>query len=147
MQFFAMLSIVFYLKVVLLYLIPGHSHNAADRVVAWCRNKMRGRNYYTPADIVSDVNDINRVGATFVDHRDSRRPCFIGWSALLKKYFKQLPAGYTSNYFFEIDEGHVTMRHLCSTAESAAVATAHRFLGCNKRGEYSDAQAPAQRCA
>ncbi|ETO83580.1 hypothetical protein F444_02423, partial [Phytophthora nicotianae P1976] len=30
--FYAMLSVVFYKKVVLLFLLPGHSHNAADRV-------------------------------------------------------------------------------------------------------------------
>jgi hypothetical protein len=40
-MFYALLSLLFYDKVVFLFLIPGHSHNQADRVVAWCRNKMR----------------------------------------------------------------------------------------------------------
>ncbi|XP_075926550.1 uncharacterized protein LOC116947095 [Petromyzon marinus] len=48
MQFFATLSILFYRKVVLVELLPGHSHNEADRVVAWCRNKMKGKNFFTP---------------------------------------------------------------------------------------------------
>nr|XP_032818404.1 uncharacterized protein LOC116947095 [Petromyzon marinus] len=48
MQFFATLSILFYRKVVLVELLPGHSHNEADRVVAWCRNKMKGKSFFTP---------------------------------------------------------------------------------------------------
>ncbi|EEY66715.1 uncharacterized protein PITG_17266 [Phytophthora infestans T30-4] len=40
MKFFAMLSVVFPCKKVLLcFLLPGHSHNIADRVMAWCRRK------------------------------------------------------------------------------------------------------------
>jgi hypothetical protein len=35
-MFYALLSLLFYDKVALLFLIPGHSHNQADRVVAWC---------------------------------------------------------------------------------------------------------------
>jgi hypothetical protein len=34
MQFFALLSITFYTKVMLIYFIPGHSHNTADWIVA-----------------------------------------------------------------------------------------------------------------
>jgi hypothetical protein len=52
-MFYAMLSLVFYKKVVLLYLLPGHSHNAADRVVAWCRRKMKAVNIYSPEQIAS----------------------------------------------------------------------------------------------
>lgn len=37
MNFFCMLSVLFFQKVVLLYLIPSHSHMKADRVVAWCK--------------------------------------------------------------------------------------------------------------
>jgi hypothetical protein len=48
-MFYALLSLLFYDKVTLLFLIPGHSHNQADCVVAWCRNKMRAQNLYTPA--------------------------------------------------------------------------------------------------
>jgi hypothetical protein len=43
-MFYALLSLLFYDKVVLLFLIPSHSHNQVDRVVAWCRNKMRAQN-------------------------------------------------------------------------------------------------------
>lgn len=36
MKFFAMVSLLLFKKVVLLYLIPGHNHMAAYRIVAWC---------------------------------------------------------------------------------------------------------------
>jgi hypothetical protein len=38
MQFFALVSITFYIQVMLIYLILGHSHNTADQIITWCRN-------------------------------------------------------------------------------------------------------------
>ncbi|XP_078732831.1 uncharacterized protein LOC144947479 isoform X1 [Lampetra fluviatilis] len=117
-MFFALLSLLFYRKVVLLYLMPGHSHNQADRVVTWCRNSMKGKNFYTPLDIVDTVNLINSIEATFIDHQDAQRPFYTGWESLLKKHFKSMPPRYTSNYFFEVDEGVLSMRHLSSTPDN-----------------------------
>jgi hypothetical protein len=56
MQFFALLSIMFYTKVVLIYLILGHSHNIADWIVTWCHNAMKDKNFYTLMAIVEVVN-------------------------------------------------------------------------------------------
>ncbi len=67
-MFYALLSLLFYDKVALLFLIPGHSHNQADRVVAWCRNKMRAQNLYTPSAIVFEFNAIKSVSTEFLDH-------------------------------------------------------------------------------
>jgi hypothetical protein len=120
-MFYALLSLLFYDKVALLFLIPGHSHNQADRVVAWCRNKMRAQNLYTPNVIVSKLNAIKSVSAEFLDHQSSRRPFFGDWTSLLKKYFKSMPPNYTGNYFFEINQGIVSMRHLVSTPDNEAV--------------------------
>nr|XP_032800655.1 uncharacterized protein LOC116937611 [Petromyzon marinus] len=116
-MFFALLSVLFYRKVVLLYLPPGHSHNQADRVVAWCRNAMRGKNFYTPWEVVDAVNLISGVEATFFDHRDAQRPFYTGWESLLKRHFRPMPPRYASNYFFEVDEGALRMRHLSSTPD------------------------------
>jgi hypothetical protein len=120
-MFYALLSLLFYDKVALLFLIPGHSHNQADRVVAWCRNKMRAQNLYTPNAIVFELNAIKSVSAEFLDHQSSRRPFFGDWTSLLKKYFKSMPPNYTGNYFFEIDQSIVSMRHLVSTPDNEAV--------------------------
>ncbi len=120
-MFYALLSILFYDKVVLLFLIPGHFHNQADRVVAWYRNKMRAQNLYTPSAIVSELNAIKSVSVEFLDHQSSQRPFFGDWTFLLKKYFKSMPPNYTGNYFFEIDQGIVSMRHFVSTPDNEAV--------------------------
>ncbi len=121
MQFFTLLSILFYSKVVLVYLIPGHSHNIVDRVIAWCHNVMKGKNFYSPMAIVEAVNEVKGVNASFIDHRDARHSCYVNWGPIFKKHFKSLPIRYTFNYFFEFDEGHVSMQSLCSTPDNEAV--------------------------
>jgi hypothetical protein len=120
-MFYAQLSLLFYDKVALLFLILGHSHNQADHVVAWCRNKMRAQNFYTPSAIISELNAIKSVSAEFLDQQSSRQPFFGDWTSLLKKYFKSMPPNYTGNYFFEINQGIVSMRHLVSTPDNEAV--------------------------
>ncbi len=121
MLFFTLLSILFYSKVVLVYLILGHSHNTADWVIAWCRNAMKGKNFYSPIAIVEAINEVKGVNASFIDHCDAWRPCYVSWDPILKKHFKSLLVQYTFNYFFEFNEGHVNMRSLCSTLDSEVV--------------------------
>eukprot|EP00644_Phytophthora_capsici_P003287 jgi/Phyca11/103220/e_gw1.7.467.1 len=96
-----MLSVVFpYKKVVLCFLLPGHSHNIADRVIAWCRRATRKMNLYAPLLLVEEVNK--------------------QWGTLLSKYFISPPSGYTSNYFFEIDQGVCTARKTVNAPDSEA---------------------------
>jgi hypothetical protein len=82
---------------------------------------MRAQNLYTPSAIVSELNAIKFVSAEFLDHQSSRRPFFGDWTFLLLKYFKSMPPNYTGNYFFEIDQGVVSMRYLVSTPDNEAV--------------------------
>jgi len=82
---------------------------------------MRAQNLYTPSAIVSELNAIKSVFAEFLDHQSSWRPFFGDWTSFLKKYFKSMPPNYTGNYFFEIDPGIVSMRHLVSTPDNEAV--------------------------
>jgi hypothetical protein len=121
MQLFALLSILLYSKVMLVYLIPGHSHNIADRVITWCRNAMKVKNFYSPMVIVKVINEVKGVNASYIDHPDAWHTCHVGWGPIFKKHFKSLHAQYMFNYFFEFDEGHVSMRSLCSTPDSEAV--------------------------
>jgi hypothetical protein len=88
-----------------------------DRVIAWCRNAVRGLNIYSPMALVEKVNTVKSVNGIFLDHNDPQRPLFIEWSALLSKYFTPPPAGYTSNYLFEIDQGVCTARKTVSTPD------------------------------
>jgi len=71
MRFFTLLSIMFYTKVMLIYLILGHSHNTTDQIVTWCWNEMKGKNLYIPMAIVKAVNQVKGVNAKFIDHHDS----------------------------------------------------------------------------
>ncbi|KAG2799737.1 hypothetical protein PC118_g20650 [Phytophthora cactorum] len=125
MMFFALLSVIFlYKKVVLCFLLPGHSHNVADRVVASCRRAMRGENFYIPMELVDKVKTVKSVNAKFLDHNDPSRPFFVGWSSLLDKYFMSPPSGYTSNYLFEIDNGLCTARNTVDTADGDSITFA-----------------------
>eukprot|EP01032_Pedospumella_encystans_P013339 gene13340-15365_t len=126
MKFFAMLSVLLYDKMVLLYLIPGHSHMKPDRVVGWVKNAIKGLNLYIPNEIVDKVNKVKGIKAEFLDHRSADRPFFVGWEALLNKYFRNMPAGFTAFYFFEFDKGNVTYRHTGSTPD--AEAAVHSML-------------------
>lgn len=80
-----MLSILFYRKVILLFLLPGYSHNTVNRVVAWCCNTMVGKTFYTLKEVVECVNGINYVRASFIDHHSEKHPLYIGWDVNLKK--------------------------------------------------------------
>jgi hypothetical protein len=82
---------------------------------------MRAQNLYTPSAIVSELNAIKSVSTEFLDHQSSRRPFFSDSTSLLKKYFKSMPPNYTGNYFFEIDQGIVSMRHLVNTPDNEAI--------------------------
>lgn len=121
MKFFAVLSFLFYTKVVAIYLILGHSHNSVDRIVAWCHNVMKGKNFFTPMAIIDVINKIKGMNRMFIGHFDSNWPCFTCWDPILNKYFKSLPPYYTLNYFFEIEQGHLNMRLLTSSPSSSAI--------------------------
>lgn len=95
-----------------------------DRVVAWVKGAIRGLNLYTPQQIVERCNTVNSVCAEFLDHSSPERPFFTGWVTLLNKHFRNMPGGFTSFYFFEMDKGVVTYRH---TATDTATAT-HNLL-------------------
>lgn len=99
-KFFCFLSLCFYEKVVLLYLIPGHSHMIADRVVAWSKGQIRGLDLFHPKDLVDTVNRNRSIEAVLVDKDDPNRPCFVGWDTLMNKYFDNMPSGFTFNYYF-----------------------------------------------
>jgi hypothetical protein len=103
------------------YLIQGHSHNTADRVIVWCHNAMKGKNFYFLMAIVEAINEVKGVNVSFIDHHDAWRLCYVSWGRIFKKHFKLLPARYMFNYLFEFDEGHVSMRSMCSTQDSEAI--------------------------
>lgn len=120
MKFDAFLSLCFYESVTSIYLKAGHSHMKPDVVVAWTRNALSGLNVYTPQDIIDIVNKVISITAEFLDHNSPSRPFFINWGAFLDKYLSDLPAGFTSYYFFEFRNGTVSARRLANTPDEDA---------------------------
>ncbi|CAK9217450.1 unnamed protein product [Sphagnum troendelagicum] len=112
---------MFYSKVMFVYVIPRHSHNTVDQVIAWCHNAMKGKNFYSPMAIIEAINKVKRINVNFIDHHDAWLPRYVSWGPIFNKHFKSLPIRYTFNYLFEFDEGHVNMRSLCSMPNSEVV--------------------------
>ncbi len=71
--------------------------------------------------IVEAVNQVKGVNMKFIDHCDFQRPCYVGWDRIQKKHFNQLPTWYMFNYFFEFDQGLMSMRSLKLAPDSSAV--------------------------
>lgn len=57
----------------------------------------------------------------FLDHHDPKCPFFVGWETILDKYSKSMPTSFTRYYFFEFDEGIVSMKHLVDSPESEQI--------------------------
>jgi len=70
--------------------------------------------------LVKLVNTVKNLKAEFLDHRQTKPPFFIGWEAVLDKYFQDVPPGYTGNFYFEFSNGKMVARHLCSTPDEDA---------------------------
>ena len=61
MKFHAFLSLCLYERVVLLYLLPGHSHMHADRAIAWMKDSIRKLSLFTPDEIVEKVSSVKSL--------------------------------------------------------------------------------------
>ncbi|POM67199.1 Hypothetical protein PHPALM_16843 [Phytophthora palmivora] len=68
----------FFKKVLLQFILPGHSHNTADRVVAWRKRKLKGEILYVSEQVVSKMNETTSVEAEFLDHCRSGHPFYCG---------------------------------------------------------------------
>ena len=120
MKFMCLLSICFYEQVALLYFLPGHSHMVPDRVVAHCKNAIKGLNLYSLGQITEECNRVKGVQAEWLQPDDFDKPFRVDWCSILDKFFKNLPARYTFNYFFEFSNGVVSYRPLANSPNHEA---------------------------
>ena len=121
MMFAALLSILLYETVALLYFLPGHTHMIPDRVVGYCKRSIKGLNLYTLDQITQQCNKVANVNTEHLRGQDYGGPFRVGWLTKLSKYFKKLPDGYTNNQFFEFRGGFCTFRKLATTQDEDAV--------------------------
>jgi hypothetical protein len=68
------------------------------------KNGIRGRKIFHPDMLTKACNSINSVKASLINH-DDNDVFRTGWNALLSKYFRNIPEGFTGSYFFEFDNG------------------------------------------
>ena len=122
MKFACLMSVLFYETVALMFFLPGHTHMLPDRVFGQCKKSIKGLNLYSIADIKDNFNGVKGINAEWLRKDDSDLPFRVGWGAILNKYFKDLPGGYTKFYFFEFTKGYVTYRHLANTPDSGAIS-------------------------
>ena len=87
---------------------------------AHANNAVKNRNIYHPNDVISIVNTVQGLNAEFLDHNAPKPPFFIGWDALMAKYFQPMPGGFTNNFFFEFDKGVCTVFEQADTPNSEA---------------------------
>ena len=121
MQFFALVSVLFFPTVSVFYFLPGHSHMICDRVVGWNRRRIKSKNLFLPSEIADEFNKTKAVKAEVLRGTDFDFPFRVGWKDWLSKYFRKLPGGFTANYVFEFTRGVLTMRALCSTPDDQAI--------------------------
>ena len=122
LKFMCLLSILFYDTVALMFFMPGHTHMVADRLLANCKNSIKNLNLFTVGQITQEFDRVQRINAEWLRPNDFDKPFRIQWESALSKYFRDMPTGYTGNYFFEFSKGYCTFRRLATTPDAEAVS-------------------------
>lgn len=119
--FFAILSMTFFDRVVILFLISGHSHMLPDRVVGWLRKILHGVNLFSPVELVAMFQNLKSVSAEYIDLNDAERCMFDGWSELLQSCgMNSIPSdfAYTQYHWFEFKDGYMHAKPFADSEEN-----------------------------
>ena len=119
LQFFGFLSLL-YKKVILFYFIRGHTKMICDRVVAHWRAAIKCLNLYCLDEIVERVATVKSLYPEHLQNTRNASPCRSGWDRVLSKFIRKMPPGYTKNYFFSIEDGVVSFKHIATTPDDAS---------------------------
>ena len=121
LKFIAMLSMTIFKVVRITFLLPGHSHNAADRAIHYLKNSWKNQNIDTMDKFVLRANEVKNMVCDSICFDDNKRPCFKldGWTAALST-LKSLPSTstYTKSFSFHFVDGEMTMKHVDDSSES-----------------------------
>jgi hypothetical protein len=86
-----------YDRVILHFLVAGHSHGIPDVGVAHAKRALSNANYNVPEEIVAAMNTVQGINATYIDFRDADVEDAIeytfrqNWDQTLTKYFANMP--------------------------------------------------------
>jgi hypothetical protein len=88
-----------YCKVNMIFLVAGHTKNAADRLFNLLKKEYRERNVYNMEQLVERLNDHELIEAIKVGEED-----FRDWDLFLNSIYNPLPPGFIQPYqFFHSD--------------------------------------------
>lgn len=81
-------------RVVLHFLVSGHSHGTPDIGYAHAKRPLKD-NYFLPEDIAKKMNSVEGINAGIVNFGDFESEDYVfrsGWGVFFKKHFKEIPA-------------------------------------------------------
>ena len=97
MMFSMLATIGLYDGIVLHFLEAGHSHGSPDVAIAHAKRVLKD-NYDVPEEIVSAMNTVHGVDATYIDFRDainpecqSDYPFRTGWESFFAEHYVPIP--------------------------------------------------------
>ena len=97
------------------FLIPGHSHMAADRVVAHIKLAWKRKNIYDMETLIAEANKIcANLDVDLIDHLDASRLVYSkeSWKRTLSE-MDSIPSSstFTKSYNFDFTDGQLEMYH------------------------------------
>ena len=107
LKMFSLLTVIgLYDGIILHYLESGHSHGTPDVGIAHAKRALKGDNYMVPEEIVSDMNTVEGINATYIDFRDAHNSENLnyvfrsGWDQAITSYIANFPGKYflTNSY-------------------------------------------------
>lgn len=97
MMFYCFMSLFIYKKIVLHFLVSGHSHMRPDVANSHCKTSLEKMDYYDPNDMVKKFNTIKNVKALFIESNNNI--FHSGWKETFGKYFNEIPYLKECKYF------------------------------------------------
>lgn len=89
---------LFYKRVLLVLLVPGLSHMAADKATAQSKTALMHKNSFSRGDVASVMSSFKRITCKFIEHANTLCPACIGLKSVLDKMLSNMVIYFRSNY-------------------------------------------------
>jgi hypothetical protein len=117
MKFDCFMSMLFYITVLVINYLPGHSHMVCDCVTSRVKASMKRTNLFTLMQFATAMNNISKVTTTFLDHLKPDRLALGSWKDLLDKHINNMAKGFTQNYLFKFIDRKVCIKPLVTSPD------------------------------
>lgn len=61
-------SLIFYQRAIIIFLLPGHSHMAADIAITHAKTPLKLKNLFHRSDSVNVISTAKRISSKFINH-------------------------------------------------------------------------------